>query len=84
MEETMQVPGRLHSATFDYVKPTERQTIDMDAARAAAAVYAHAIEALVPDGPDKTYVLRRLREIAMWVNVAITREANGAPRGDAR
>lgn len=70
----------LHSSTFEYLKPTEAQINAMGDARAAAHGYARAIEALVPDGPDKTYALRKLREIAMWVNVAITREADGTPR----
>jgi hypothetical protein len=37
----------------------------------------------VPDGPDKTYILRKLREVSMWVNVAITRFSDGAARTDA-
>ena len=32
--------------------------------------------------PDKTYVLRKLREVAMWANVSLTRHADGAPRED--
>jgi NADPH-dependent ferric siderophore reductase len=38
------------------------------------------IEALVPDGPDKTYTIRHFREVTMWVNVAITRHHDGSPR----
>ena len=44
--------------------------------------YACELQALLPDGADKTYVLRKLRELAMWNNVAITREPDGTPRKD--
>ena len=37
-------------------------------------------EALIPDGPDKTYMLRKFREVAMWANIAITRNPDGSPR----
>jgi len=52
----------------------------MTLCRTAAAEYAEVLDQYVPDGPDKTYLLRKLREIAMWANVAITRNADGSPR----
>lgn len=70
----------MHVSTFEYLKPTEAQISAMDDACVAAHSYVRAIEALVPEGPDKTYILRKLREVAMWVNVAITRQADGSPR----
>ncbi len=70
----------LHPTTFEYLKPTDDQMECMAKARSAAKAYADAIEALVPDGPDKTFVLRAHRANAMWVNVAITRQPDGAPR----
>jgi hypothetical protein len=70
----------LHSTTFGYLKPTDQQLDDMEELREAAAIYARIIDAALPDGADKTYILRRIRETAMWVNVAITREADGTPR----
>lgn len=70
----------LHVSTFDYLKPSEQQAAIMGAARVASAAYAEALETLLPDGPDKTYTLRKLREVAMWANVAITRNADGTPR----
>jgi hypothetical protein len=72
----------MHSLTFEYLKPTEAQILAMGDARAAAHGYARAIEALVPDGPDKTYLLRKFREVAMWANIAITRNPDGSPRVD--
>jgi hypothetical protein len=33
----------------------------------------------LPPEPDKTYVLRQLRDRAMWANVAITRQPDGTP-----
>ena len=70
----------LHSSTFEYLQPTLDQLKDMTEARWAAATYAKELERLLPDSPDKTYVMRKLREVGMWVNVAITRDADGSPR----
>lgn len=70
----------LHDSTFEYLKPTTEQLAQMHAVRTAAAQYARSIDSVVPEGPDKTYILRKLRELAMWVNVAITRNADGTPR----
>lgn len=53
----------------------------MQVLRAATFDYVCVLEAFLPDGPDKTYILRRVRETAMWMNVALTRQADGAPRG---
>lgn len=38
------------------------------------------LDAELPDGPDKTFILRAHRSNAMWVNVAVTRQADGTPR----
>lgn len=70
----------ISASAFNYLSPTKDQSDSMVQARRAAAMYASALEELVPDGPDKTYLLRKLREVAMWVNVAITRSADGTPR----
>ena len=70
----------LHDSTFDYVTPTQEQTGKMNTLRAAAKMYAHMLETHLPEGPDKTYLLRKLREVGMWVNICITREPSGAPR----
>lgn len=72
----------LHPSTFGYLNPTENQKDDMERCRGAAATYAKTIEQVVPDGPDKTYIIRKLREVAMWVNVSITRGPDGTPRSD--
>jgi len=70
----------LHESTFAYLQPTETQVATMSTLRMGAAQYAALLDQLLPDGPDKTYILRRVRETAMWVNVAVTREADGTPR----
>jgi hypothetical protein len=71
---------QLHESTFEYLKPTEDQLATMTEARLATKNYANTIDGLLPLGPDKTYILRKIREIGMWINVAITREADGTPR----
>lgn len=70
----------LHESTFAYLNPTDEQKATMNTLRIGAAQYAALVDQLLPAGPDKTYVLRRIRETAMWVNVAVTREADGTPR----
>jgi len=70
----------LDESTFGYLNPTQEQKDYMTLCRTAAAEYAEVLDQYVPDGPDKTYLLRKLREIAMWANVAITRNADGSPR----
>lgn len=70
----------LDKTTFEYLKPSEQQIADMTEHREAAAAYAKVLDRVVKDGPDKTYAIRKLREVAMWVNVAITRHADGSPR----
>jgi hypothetical protein len=70
----------MHPSTFEYLKPTDKQMAIMMDARNAANVYGLTLDHLVPDGPDKTYLMRKLREVAVWVNIAITRQPDGAPR----
>lgn len=74
---------RLHPSTYEYLKPDDEQIRAMAQARSAARVYSQVLEDLIPDGPDKTYILRRVRETAMWVNVALTRFEDGTPRTGA-
>lgn len=71
----------MHSSTFEYLKPTDDQIERMARLREAAKVYCDVLIAELPDGPDKTFVIRAHRSNAMWVNVAVTRHADGTPRG---
>lgn len=70
----------LNPSTFGYLPPTPEQMSLMQQARAAADNYAHALDRILPEGPDKTDVIRQLRTLAMWANVCITRYADGSPR----
>jgi hypothetical protein len=70
---------KLHPDTFQYLSPSASQVETMGLLRDAATEYAKVLVKHVPDGPDKTYLLRKLREVAMWANIAITRESDGAP-----
>jgi hypothetical protein len=73
----------LHVSTFEYLKPSPEMVEQMAAVRKAARVYAEALEIGLPDGPDKTFILRAHRANAMWANVAITRHPDGSPREGA-
>jgi hypothetical protein len=70
----------LHQSAFDYLKPTDKQLRIMGDVRAQFADLAAFLGGMLPEGPDKTYVLRHLRECSMWSMVAITRHPDGAPR----
>lgn len=70
----------LNPSAFEYLKPTDQQVQMMSIIRGATLNYALCLENVLPDGPDKTYALRKVREIGMWANVATTREADGTPR----
>jgi hypothetical protein len=70
----------MHSTTFEYRKPTDEQMERMAKVRTAFAECAGHVLVHVPEGPDRTYLLRKLRECGMWANVAITRNADGSPR----
>jgi hypothetical protein len=70
----------MDATTYEYLMPSEEQKTAMEAMRAAAKVYQAAIDAYVPDGPDKTFLIRSHRTTAMWANVAITRQPDGSPR----
>lgn len=70
----------MHGSTFEYLKPSDEQIKQMEIVRAAAKAYCDVLEANLPDGPDKTFVIRNHRSNAMWANVAITRHPDGAPR----
>lgn len=70
----------MHPSTFEYLKPTDEQIARMQECREACASLANFLDEVVPNGPDKTYLLRQLREVAMWVNIAITRQPDGSPR----
>ncbi len=72
----------MHVSTFDYLKPTDDQVQRMARVRAAFARCTAEVVADVPDGPDRTYLVRKLRECGMWANVAITRHPDGSPRSE--
>ena len=70
----------MHDSTYEYLKPTDQQLEQMARVRAAAKAYGEVLQAELPDGPDKTFVIRGHRSNAMWANVAITRLPDGTPR----
>jgi hypothetical protein len=72
----------MHASTFEYLKPTEAQVEQMARIRAAAKAFNDVLERELPEGPDKSFILRAHRSNCMWMNVAITRHPDGAPRQD--
>lgn len=70
----------MHPSTFEYLKPTPAQIEQMNKVREAARIYCSVLENELPEGPDKTFIIRNHRSNAMWANVAITRLPDGTPR----
>ena len=70
----------MHPSTYEYLKPTDAQVATMADVRHRFFVLSEALTAAIPDGPDKTYLMRKLREVSMWANIAITRQPDGSPR----
>jgi hypothetical protein len=70
----------MHPSTYEYLKPTDAQVELMARLRVAAKEYGTALETLLPEGPDKTFVIRAHRSNAMWANIAVTRLPDGTPR----
>lgn len=70
----------MHESTFEYLQPTQAQIETMARVRQAAKAFCNVLESELPDGPDKTFLIRAHRSNAMWANVAITRTADGSPR----
>lgn len=72
----------MHTSTYEYLKPTDKQVASMAKVRAAAKAFSDVLEAELPEGPDKTFTIRGHRANAMWANIAITRLPDGSPRTD--
>ena len=70
----------MHRWTYEYCAPSDSQKAQMQRVRDAARVYSEILEKELPEGPDKTYVIRNHRSNAMWANIAITRLPDGTPR----
>lgn len=70
----------MHPSLFEYLKPTDTQIETMAVVRKAGADYLAVLEANLLPGPDTTYLVRKLREVGMWANIAITRNPDGSPR----
>ena len=70
----------MHPSTYEFLKATDEQIAQMAKVRTAAKVYNDVLDEVLPDGPDKTFVIRAHRSNAMWANVAITRLPDGTPR----
>jgi|HubBroStandDraft_4_1064222.scaffolds.fasta_scaffold82868_3 hypothetical protein len=70
----------LHTDTFAVPKPNETQLKTIDACMGALAECASDLDAHLPPGPDKTYALRKLREVGMWCIESATKHPDGTPR----
>lgn len=78
--EYQEIEMPLHPSTFQHLKPSDEQLQIMAVVREDFDSFAARLDANLPDGPDKTYVMRKLREVGMWSNIAIARHPDGSPR----
>jgi hypothetical protein len=70
----------MDTATFQRLTPTVPQIAAIEKMRYAFADLVSTVEQHVPEGPDRTYIIRQLRTCAMWANMSITHNADGSPR----
>lgn len=70
----------LHETTFEYLMPTDHQLSEMRELRTGFALLSGLVDKVLAEGADKDHVQRLLRTAGMWANVAVTRDASGAPR----
>lgn len=70
----------LHPGLFEFLNPSDEQKTMLIDVRAHFADFAAYLDEVLPEGPDKTYLLRHLREVSYWANVTILRTADGTPR----
>lgn len=70
----------MHEATFERLAPTDSQAAKIARMRTAFRLLVGEVTTDVPEGPDRTYIVRQLRTCAMWCNMAITHNADGSPR----
>jgi len=70
----------LDPSTFQFLTPTPDQIQTMEIVRKRFLELASYLEVTLPPGADKTYLMRKLREVAMWASVSITRQSDGSPR----
>ena len=70
----------IDASTFQYLKPTDEQMAKLSIVRGEFTSFVMGLDTHIPDGPDKTYLMRQLRTCAMWANIAITRQPDGTPR----
>lgn len=70
----------MHTNTFECLKVTDAQIKQMAKVGGLFKDFATSISDELPDGPDKTHILRQLRDCSMWANVTITRLPDGTPR----
>jgi hypothetical protein len=56
---------------FTYHPPVGDQSVVYETIRAHAREFAHILNNLVPDGPDKTVAMRKLRECVFIANAAV-------------
>jgi hypothetical protein len=72
----------MHAETFNPVTVTPAQAEKHKRLSAAAWAYLDAIEADVPEGPDRTFILRNHRTTALWAAEAVMKLPDGTPRTD--
>lgn len=70
----------LHPDAFCATTPTDDQMDTVNRVCKTLATCTRSLEQELPDGPDKTYVIRMMRTVAMWSTTAILRNPDGSSR----
>lgn len=71
-----------HHSVFEPLELSDEQENVSEKIRLATAAYAAMLDLYLPPGPDKTFIMRELRTLAMWSAQALIRFADGTPRSE--
>jgi len=70
----------MHEDVFKHLDPKPEQLDKLKRIQDASKAYAEVLEKEVEDGPDRTYLMRNVRQVDMWAHEAVTRRSDGTPR----
>lgn len=70
-DDTRRIPAWQIEQWFRYHPPTDEQIECYSRIREEAREFAHTLNSVLPEGPDKTVAIRSLRETVMLANSAL-------------
>lgn len=62
-------------ARFVYYPPDDEKRVKHESVRGRITEVAHSLNALIPDGREKSIVMTKLEEAMFWANAALARQS---------